>query len=115
LLADEAIAALGRDPVLQLGAFAHALERETRIDLVVKIVGERPFLGRKEEETGPVELGLRQERKQLVMVGLGFARIPEDERGPERRHVVEPADADVYKRQGWEINRSSTLTPIALA
>ena len=80
---DEAVP-LGRgDGVLELGALAQALERELGRHLVGEAGGVRPVLVGEGEEAGPIELRVRQELEEQVVVALGLAGVAEDERGPE--------------------------------
>ena len=52
--------------------------------MAVEIDGIGALLRREGEEPRPVELRLRDEAQQLVVVVLGLARIPDDERRPKR-------------------------------
>ena len=91
-LADQCVTPGGGDGVLHLGALAEPLERQLGRHLVVRPGGMRAVLVGEGEEAGPVELRRLEELEEEVVVALGLARVPEDERGAEGGVGLGPSD-----------------------
>ena len=91
-ITDEPVPPLGGDRVLELGTLAQAFGHQLLGDLIGEVGGERAVLAAEGEEPHPVQLGLAQPGQELVVVGLGLARIADDERGPEGGRGLGPAD-----------------------
>ncbi len=65
---------------------------EPGVDRPVEVGGVRAVLAAVGEEPAPVELRLLDEVQQLVVVGLGLARVADDEVAPERGVGLAVAD-----------------------
>ncbi len=72
--ADQRVATVCGDVVLQLAQFGESLVHQLRIDGAVEVGGVGAVLAAVGEEPAPVELRLLDEVEQLVVVGLGLAR-----------------------------------------
>ncbi len=91
-LAHERVAPAGGDRVLQFHALPQPLERQLSGHLPLEPGGEGPRLLGVREEPRPIELRRVEEGEQLVVVLLGLAGVPEDERGAERGAWLRPPD-----------------------
>src|SRR6516225_8893177 len=90
--ADEGVAPRRGDDVLALAQLGQPLSGQDGIDLVVEGGGVRTVLFAVDEEAAPVESGVLHEGEEGVVVGLGLARVADDEVGSEGSVGPPPAD-----------------------